>query len=367
MRVQFKILRQHEKLAPYTATYELEVDPGNTILDCLNRIKWEQDGGLAFRKNCRNTICGSCSMRINGRSALACKESVGSEMARLQAIAAMGDRPAEQNGHSGKAISVAASAEAGADAALHEVPTFFIAPMGNMPVIKDLVVDMQSFWDGLEAVDPYVSTAGRQVPEREFLQTPEERDRLNQTGNCILCGACYSECNAREVNPDFVGPHALAKAYRMVADSRDAQTEARLEDYNQPESGVWACTRCYYCNSVCPMEVAPLDQISKIKQEILDRKDASTSRSVRHRKVLVELVKQGGWIDERRFGLAVVGNSFRDLQGLVSLGPLGLRMLVRGKLPLRFEPSEGTGEVRSLIEAVQAVESASTPSRPPQL
>lgn len=355
MRVQFKILRQNENSAPYSATYELEVDPGNTILDCLNRIKWEQDGGLAFRKNCRNTICGSCSMRINGRSALACKESVGSEIARLQAIAAMGARPAEQKEHENQVT-----------AAPEEIPTFHIAPMGNMPVIKDLVVDMRGFWDGLEAVDPYVSTAGRQVPEREFLQTPEERDRLNQTGNCILCGACYSECNAREVNPDFVGPHALAKAYRMVADSRDAQTEARLEDYNQPESGVWACTRCYYCNSVCPMEVAPLDQISKIKQEILDRKDASASRSVRHRKVLVDLVKQGGWIDERRFGLEVVGNSFRDLQGLASLGPLGLRMLVRGKLPLRFEPSEGAGEVRSLIEAVQAIESASTPSCPPQ-
>jgi len=367
MRVQFKILRQNEDSAPYSATYELEVDPGNTILDCLNRIKWEQDGSLAFRKNCRNTICGSCSMRINGRSALACKESVGSEVVRLQGIAAMGDRPAEQNLPGSEANSDANSvSEVAFGAASEDIPTFLIAPMGNMPVIKDLVVDMQSFWDGLEAVDPYVSTAGRQVPEREFLQTPEERDRLNQTGNCILCGACYSECNAREVNPAFVGPHALAKAYRMVADSRDAQTEARLEAYNQPESGVWACTRCYYCNSVCPMEVAPLDQISKIKQEILDRKDASTSRSVRHRKVLVDLVKQGGWIDERRFGLAVVGNSFRDLQGLVSLGPLGLRMLVRGKLPLRFEPSEGAGEVRSLIEAVQAMESPPASSSPPQ-
>ncbi|GAB4160234.1 MAG: succinate dehydrogenase/fumarate reductase iron-sulfur subunit [Cyanobacteria bacterium J069] len=349
MHVQFKILRQHENSAPYSATYELDVDPGNTILDCLNRIKWEQDGSLAFRKNCRNTICGSCSMRINGRSALACKESVQSEAARLQQIQAAGDRPHNQNG-SGESVKSG------------EIPTFIIAPMGNMPVIKDLVVNMQNFWDSLEAVDPYVSTAGRQVPEREFLQTPEERDRLNQTGNCILCGACYSECNAREVNPEFVGPHALAKAYRMVADSRDTQTEARLEQYNEPESGVWACTRCYYCNSVCPMEVAPLDQISKIKQEILDRQDASSSRSVRHRKVLIDLVKQGGWIDERRFGLQVVGNSFRDLPGLASLGPLGLRMLVRGKLPLQFEPSAGAEEVRSLIEAIQTLEATSLPS-----
>ncbi len=90
-----------------------------------------------------------------------------------------------------------------------------------------------------------------------------------------------------------------------------------------------------------PMEVAPLEQITKIKQEILTHKEASDSRSIRHRKVLVDLVKEGGWIDERQFGLQVVGNYFKDLRGLLSLAPLGLRMLLRGKFPLSFEPSEG--------------------------
>ena len=231
--------------------------------------------------------------------------------------------------------------------------------MGNMPVIKDLVVDMQGFWANLKAVDPYVSTAARQVPEREFLQTPAERSQLNQTGNCIMCGACYSECNAREVNPEFVGPHALAKAYRMVADSRDDQTAARLEKYNQGTEGVWGCTRCYFCNSVCPMEVAPMDQIGKIKSEILARKDEPVSRSIRHRRVLINLVKQGGWVDERQFGLQVVGNSLKDLRGLVSLVPLGVRMLGRGKFPTKFEPSEGAKQVRSLIESVQTFQTES--------
>ncbi|MGB3208977.1 MAG: succinate dehydrogenase/fumarate reductase iron-sulfur subunit [Crinalium sp.] len=332
MQVLFKITRQAENSPPQIQTFTLDVDPASTILDCLNKIKWEQDGSLAFRKNCRNTICGSCGMRINGRSALACKENVGSEVARFQQTADLG------------------------------IPEITIDPMGNMPVIKDLVVDMRSFWDHLEAVDPYVSTNARQVPEREFLQTPEERSRLDQTGNCILCGACYSECNAREVNPDFVGPHALAKAYRMVADDRDAQKEERLEKYHQGTQGVWGCTRCFYCNTVCPMDVAPLDQISKIKQEILDRKDHQASRSIRHRKVLIDLVKEGGWIDERRFGVQVVGNYFRDLKGLLSLAPLGLRMLIRGKFPLVFEPSEGALEVRSLINAVQALDSQSSSS-----
>ncbi|WP_088243109.1 succinate dehydrogenase/fumarate reductase iron-sulfur subunit [Calothrix rhizosoleniae] len=322
MQVIFKVFRQQENSVPTWQTYVVETESGNTILDCLNRIKWEQDGSLAFRKNCRNTICGSCSMVINGRSALACKENVGSEISRLQND---GDN----------------------------IPEITIAPLGNMPVIKDLVVDMTNFWNNLEAITPYVSTASRKIPEREFLQTPEERSQLDQTGNCIMCGACYSECNAVQVNPDFVGPHALAKAYRTLADSRDDDSQNRLEKYNQGTQGVWGCTRCYYCNSVCPMEVAPLDQISKIKQEIIPQKSKQDSRSVRHRKVLVELVQAGGWIDERQFGLQVVGNYFRDLQGLLSIAPLGLRMINRGKFPFSFEPSQGTEQVRSLINAVR--------------
>lgn len=327
MQVVFKIVRQDQNAASRVESYSLEVEPGTTILDCLNRIKWEQDGTLAYRKNCRNTICGSCSMRINGRSALACKENVGSEVARFSPDA--------------------------------EIPEITIAPMGNMPVIKDLVVDMSSFWANLKAVDPYVSTASRQIPEREFLQSPEERDKLNQTGNCIMCGACYSECNAREVNPNFVGPHALAKAYRMVEDSRDDRSDDRLDKYNQSTDGVWGCTRCYYCNAVCPMEVAPMDQIGKIKQEILARKTTEVTRSIRHRRTLIDLVKKGGWIDERQFGLQVVANNFRDLGGLISLAPLGVRMLTKRKLPMGFEPSEGVKTVRSLIESVQAFEAQS--------
>lgn len=331
MEVLFKVIRQQHNSSAKVQTYLLQVEPGNTILDCLNRIKWEQDGTLAFRKNCRNTICGSCAMRINGRSALACKENVGSEISRLQQLAAQTSNA-------------------------NAIPEINIAPLGNMPVIKDLVVDMNDFWNNLEAIAPYVSTASRNVPEREFLQTPQERSRLDQTGNCIMCGACFSECNGFEVNSKFVGPHALAKAYRMVADNRDSETENRLEKYNEGTQGVWGCTRCFYCNSVCPMDVAPLDQITKIKQEILAHKQKSDSRSIRHRKVLVELVKAGGWIDERQFALQVVGNYFRDLRGLLGIAPLGLRMLAKGKFPLSFEPSEGTQQVRSLIEAIEQEE-----------
>lgn len=335
MLVIFKIVRQKQNSKPVVQNYRIEAEPGNTILDCLNRIKWEQDGTLAFRKNCRNTICGSCAMRINGRSTLACKQNLRDEIALSHQVIFASDTA-------------------------KTIPEITIAPLGNLPVIKDLIVDMNNFWDNLDKVSPYVSTAARKVPQREFLQTPQERSQLDETGNCIMCGACYSECNAVEINPSFVGPHALAKAQRMVADSRDAQTESRLDKYNESTTGVWGCTRCYYCNSVCPMDVAPMDRITEIKQEILKRKSASDSRSIRHRKVLVDLVKAGGWIDERQFGLQVVGNYLKDLKGLLGLAPLGLRMISRGKFPLSFEPSEGTEQVRSLIEAVQESEGNSS-------
>lgn len=323
MKVTFKILRQKPNLSPQFVNYTLDVNPSNTILECLNKIKWEIDGSLAFRKNCRNTICGSCAMKINGRSALACKENVNGEL--------------KKTGYKNE----------------ENPPEIVISPLNNLPVLKDLVVDMNKFWQDLETIEPYISTQARNISEKEFLQTPEERKLLDETGNCIMCGACYSECNAKEVNSMFVGPHALAKSYRLIADSRDDNQENRLAQHDNLEQGVWGCTRCYLCNEVCPVEVAPLDQISKIKSVILAQKDINASRPIRHRKVLINLVKNDGWLDERKFGVMVVGNYFRDVQGLLSIAPLGFRLLAAGKFPFSFESSEGVSEVRGIITSIQ--------------
>ena len=284
-------------------------------------------------------------MRVNGRAALACKETLQEELDRLSASPFWNQSAAAESG---------------------SIPTFEIQPMQNFPVIKDLVVEMGQFWKNLAQVDPYVSTAGRSIPEREFLQLPSERKTLDQVGNCILCGASYSECNAKTVNPDFVGPHALAKAYRVLADTRDSATPTRLTNYAQDLSGVWGCTRCFNCNTACPMGVAPLDQITKIKTEILAQPpEQEETRAVRHRRAMVDLVEAGGWIDERQFGLRVLGNRFRDLKGLWSLIPLGIKMLQRGKFPFSFEASEGVSTVRSLIHSIKMRESNA--SRPENL
>jgi succinate dehydrogenase / fumarate reductase iron-sulfur subunit len=318
MQVIFKIPRQKFNSALVYQEYIIAVEKGNTILECLNKIKWELDGSLAFRKNCRNTICGSCAIKINGTSALACKENVGRYI----------------NGDS-------------------EIPNkISLAPLANLPIIKDLVVDMQKFWGHLESTAPFVQTSS--LPDREFLQSEQERAMLNQTSNCISCGACYSECNAKIVNDEFIGPHALVKAQRLLIDSRDISTDERLKLYSNGLFGVWGCTRCYQCNVVCPMEVEPMEQIGLIKQQVLQSIDLEETIAVRHRRVLIDLVKQGGWIDERRFAILVLGNSFKDIKALLKLFPLGIRMVISGKFPFKFRPSQACHEVSALIESVKA-------------
>jgi succinate dehydrogenase / fumarate reductase, iron-sulfur subunit len=336
MKISIKICRQTSRTsAPRDQTYEVEVDPNsNTVLDILNKIQWEQDGSLVFRRNCRNAICGSCAMRIDGVSGLACQKTVSEvlESQRSPLTNLHTNTEPEQDGSH----------------------TIAIAPMQNLAVIKDLVVDMTKFWDNLALVDPYVSTTSRQISKTEFLQTPAQRDKLQAAANCILCGSCYSECNAANVNDKFVGPHALAKAYRVLADNRDDRTEARITKYNDTDF-VWGCTRCYNCNEVCPVGVQPLDRISQIKQEILKDTDLPESTAQRHRYTMVELVKEEGWIDESKFGVRVVGNNLKDIKGMLSIVPLGIRMILSGKMPWpwQFKRSEGIKEIKSLIEAVQ--------------
>jgi succinate dehydrogenase / fumarate reductase iron-sulfur subunit len=343
MQVNIDIERSHPGRSPWVQTYSLTVESGTTILDCLNQIKWEQDGSLAFRKNCRNTICGSCAITLNGRSALACKENVGQESQLADPI-----------------VACESTDELTSLSAI--TPRICIAPLRNFPVIKDLVVDMQSFWQGLATVDPQVHGIPEPDEAKESCQPPALRAAMDPMGNCILCGACYAACNAIETNPTFVGPHALAKAHRLVLDNRDAQPSERLASYGRDGTGVWGCTRCFNCNTVCPMGVEPLTQITQLKTRILANPPNPNLRAVRHRQGLLELVQAGGWVDERQFGLRVVGDRFRDFAGLWSLVPLGLRMVRRGKFPWRFEPSAGTKQVRSLIQSVLAISGKSSKS-----
>lgn len=232
MDINLQILRQAPDRKPHPQRFSLKIDPKATVLDCLIQIKGQQDGSVAFRSNCRNTICGSCGMQINGIPGLACQKTVAEALAF----------PPEPN-------------------------TITVAPLGNLPVIKDLVVDMQPFWQGLAAIQPQLTPFPRPLGTRESLQLPEDREKLQQVSNCILCGACYSNCDGKKANPEFFGPHALAKAYRVLADSRNQNEHARLAQVSEL-AGVWGCSQCKNCNMFCPMGVEPMNQINQIKTRL---------------------------------------------------------------------------------------------------
>ena len=226
MEVTLKIRRSPDGASHTTETYTVDVPETATLLDALDAVKDKRDGTLAYRKSCRMAVCGSCGMRMDGGAVLACKTAM---------------KPLVERGH---------------------VPT--ISPMGNLPVIKDLVVDMEPFWAKIRAVKPFLQT--EQHPGKEHLvEPPVQQANIGKEALCIMCGCCVSECNSMESDPDFLGPAALAKAQRFVGDQRedDDARRARLKDLNGAH-GIWDCTRCYFCNQRCPKGVDPRDAIAKL-------------------------------------------------------------------------------------------------------
>src|SRR5919206_840961 len=239
--------------------YEIEAPEWACLLDVLDLIKDQQDGSLAYRKSCRMMICGSCGMRMDGRAVLACKERM---------------LPIVERGH---------------------VPV--ISPMGNLPVVKDLVVDMTPFWGKLRAMKPWLE-AGYNEPDedKEFLVSQQQMNVINKESLCINCGCCVSECNAMESDPEFLGPQALAKGMRFVGDPRDAATVERLERYSE-EHGIWECTRCFFCNERCPKGVDPRDAIAKLGAESI-REGIDRDMGAKHAKWFIRSTETTGWLRE---------------------------------------------------------------------
>ena len=296
MEATFKVRRYNpeaESPAPYWADYRVEVDHFTTVLDSLIKIREDIDGSLALRCSCRSAICGSCAMRINGHAALACKTRV-STISR-------GEEP------------------------------ITVEPAGVMPVIKDLVVDMTLFWDKVKAVDPWLQPQGPE-PEAEYIAPNEDMLHLAGVMDCIMCGACVSDCTVLEVDPNFLGPAALAKAYRFVADPRDAEDRPRLRELSQ-YTGIWDCTRCYECVQVCPKGVAPMDRIMALRDKAM-RAGFDDNVGARHTDAFTELVGHSGWLDELRLPIKTVG--MFNLPAMLNLAPVGLRALAKGKMPPIF-------------------------------
>jgi succinate dehydrogenase / fumarate reductase, iron-sulfur subunit len=277
---------------PYWESFDVELDPTLSVLDGLLQAKDREDGSLAVRCSCRAAICGSCGVKINGQSALACKTQIGEA-----------DRFANRrNGGHHKAGSSGTPPDSRTSGPLTRpgpADPIVVEPMGNMPVIKDLVTDMEAtHWTKIRRVTPWLLPEG-DPPEREYIVPPESMIDVTQSMACIQCGACVSSCLSMEVDPDFIGPAALAKAYRFVGDPRDAESEERLHDLANDPHGIYDCTHCFSCIDACPKGVAPMDQIMRLRRIANDDFEIDDhNNGHRHEEAFVKIIEQKGTLDE---------------------------------------------------------------------
>ena len=290
--------------APYWDEHTIELEPHRSVLEAILQARDRFDGSIGIRCSCRQAICGSCGIRVNGEPALACHTHL--------------------------------------DAARHGARegVIEIEPMGNMPVIKDLIVDMDAVhWKKIQRVTPWL-LAKEPVPERKYIVPRESMVDVTQTMACIQCGACVSDCLAMEVDPGFIGPAALAKAYRFVGDPRDDAHDIRLRDLAEDPQGLYDCTHCFKCVEACPKDVNPMGQIMRLRRiagsdfGIVDKNNGE-----RHEAAFASLVKDNGLLWEaellpRSYG----GNSWfgklhpAAAKELVSSLPAILKALIRGKV-----------------------------------
>ncbi len=326
---------------PYWDSFDVELDESLSVLDGILQARDREDGSLSVRCSCRAAICGSCGVKINGSSTLACKTQIG------EAHAAANRR----NGGASEQPPRGADEEPPPGSAGGGPNPIVIEPMGNMPVIKDLVTDMEStHWEKIRRVTPWLLPAG-DAPEREYIVDPESMVDVTQEIACIQCGACVSSCLSMEVDPGFIGPAALAKAYRFVGDPRDSETEARLYDLAQDPHGIYDCTHCFSCIDACPKGVAPMDQIMRLRRRAADDygiDDVNNGR--RHEHAFVKIIEKKGTLDES----LLLQESFAEgIKGKLIPKPAAIKGLI-GSVPTAIRGIR-TGKMRSLRKLIPGV------------
>jgi succinate dehydrogenase / fumarate reductase, iron-sulfur subunit len=227
--VNLRVLRFDPEVdkAPHWESYALEMDDGDRVLDALHEVRWHHDGTLAFRRSCAHGVCGSDAMVVNGRNRLAC----------ILLIRDVG-------------------------------PDITVEPMRGLPVIKDLVVDMSTFFEQYRSVQPWLKADPPPPGSRERLQSPEERARFDDTTKCILCAACTTSCPVFWTNEQFVGPAAIVNAHRFVFDSRDQAKGERLAGLGGRD-GAWGCRTAFNCTEACPRHIKVTQAIEEVRRETL--------------------------------------------------------------------------------------------------
>lgn len=290
--------------------YRLDVGRGMTVLDGLIRIKNEVDGALTFRFSCRSAICGSCAMHVNGTEKLACKTQIRQELERHGEIR--------------------------------------IAPLNNLAPVKDLVVDMAPFWDQVRTITPWVEP--RPDEEVDPITMRDAFLAFNNVDACIMCGACVAACTVYEVDKRFIGPAALAKAYRFVADPRESEVQKRLTSL-QGTGGIWDCTRCNYCVEVCPKDVNPMEAIVRLRRASIKQNLTATMGSS-HITSFMRIIKSEGRLNEGLMPLMVIRKG--KIKDLLRIIPLGIRMFLKGKVPFpfKFRPAiRGIRQIRAIYRS----------------
>jgi succinate dehydrogenase / fumarate reductase, iron-sulfur subunit len=267
--------------AAYWDEHSVELGERNSVLDAILKIRDEVDGSVSIRCSCQQAICGSCGVRMNGKPGLACNTHLEEAAARARGI---GWNPDEDIDSSGGTVPAG---------------VIEVEPMGNMPVIKDLIVDMDAVhWKKIQRVTPYLINK-EPVPEREYIVPHENMVDVTQTMACIQCGACVSDCLSMEIDPLFIGPAALSKAYRFVGDPRDAEHAERLKDLSEDEHGIYDCTHCFNCIDACPKGVDPMSQIMRLRRIAgTDEKIVDRNNGHRHEDAFVTLVRDYGLLNE---------------------------------------------------------------------
>ncbi len=231
MQVDLRILRYDPERdsTPHWEAYTVQSDPMDRVLDLLHKVKYEQDGTLTFRRSCGHGICGSDAMLINGRNRLACKIRVDQ----------LGKR------------------------------RITVAPLLGLPVMKDLVVDMEGFFGKFRSVNPFLM-ADSPPPQRERLQSPADRARFDDTTKCILCAACTTSCPSFWAQPGYIGPAAIVNAHRFIFDTRDEAADERLEILADND-GVWRCRTIFNCVDACPRGINITWAILEVSSAIVKR------------------------------------------------------------------------------------------------
>jgi succinate dehydrogenase iron-sulfur subunit len=309
--------------APFWQEFTVDLEGHRSVLEGILEAKAKEDGSIGIRCSCRAAICGSCGVRINGRPRLAC------------------------NTHLAEAVKD--SAENG---------TIVVEPMGNMPVLKDLIVDMDAVhWKKIQRVTPWLIPEGP-PPEREYIVPHEAMVDVTQSMACIQCGACVSDCLSMEVDPEFIGPAALAKAYRFVGDPRDGRHYERLKDLAEDPAGIYDCTHCFNCIEACPKGVAPMSQIMRLRRVAsADHDIKDRNNGYRHEHAFVNNIEKNGLLHEADLLPDSYGGKFhpRAVPELMDSLPVILRALQRGKVTPKkalTHPHKAPKEVKRIFSQI---------------